>query len=130
MRRLLSLLLRYAAAGFPVGERALRSALALAWHCREAPNRALPDPALIETAASALREMLEEIEDLSRRLPPDAQAIGLAAKSLAERSLDECQQARVNTVRLVADMQQIGQLALAMRERLLLFPWERKSLPN
>lgn len=92
----------------------------------------LPPPReVMEQAVTSLSRMLEEIDELSVELPPDAKPIGLAARSLVERSLEACRKRHVDTARLAADMHQVGQLALAMRERLLLAPWERKTdLPN
>jgi hypothetical protein len=83
----------------------------------------------LDEARDLLKGMLEEIDELSRELPEDARPIGVAARSLVERSIEECRKPKVNAARLAADMQQVGALALAMRERLLLSPWSRRPLP-
>lgn len=87
------------------------------------------DGTTLDEARDLLREMLSEIEDLARELPEDARPIGVAARSLIERSIEECRKPRVNAARLAEDMAQVGALAHAMRERLLLSPWSRRPLP-
>lgn len=88
------------------------------------------DGALLTETAASLQHMLGEIDELERALPADAKAIGEAARSLVEASIEECRKPLVDAVKLSRDMQQVGALALAMRERLLLSPWSRKTPPN
>jgi len=85
------------------------------------------DPETLAESVVTLRQMLEEIEELAQDLPADARPIGEAARSLVQQSIDECAAPLVDGRRLARDMQQVGQLALAMRERLLLSPWHRPA---
>ena len=89
-----------------------------------------PDGKLLEGEITTLTGLLEEIDELSASLPEDARPIGEAARSLVERSLEECRKPIVDAARVARDMQQVGALAMAMRERLLLSPQTRKTLPS
>jgi hypothetical protein len=112
------------------------SLLAKAWRHFRGPRPAaaadgLPtelDASLFQESLRMLESMLAEIDSLAGELPEDARPIGIAARSLVERSIAECRKPIVNAARLNADMKQVSALALAMRERLLLWPWDRKDV--
>ncbi len=89
-----------------------------------------PDGKLLETEISTLAGLLVEIDELAANLPDDARPIGTVARGLVERSLEECKKPVVDTARITHDMQQVGDLATAMRERLLLSPQARRTLPS
>ena len=99
----------------------LRRALGLEEPPVETPPMRLEGKDLEETART-LQGMLAEIDELSDALPVDARAIGLAARSLVERSLEECRKPVVDALLVARDMEQVSVLAVAMRERLLLNP--------
>lgn len=83
------------------------------------------DGALLQDTLATLREMLVEMNERTDKLPDDVKPIGLAARGLLERSIEECAKPRVNSLKLAKDMQQFGRLAAAMRERLLLSNWSK-----
>lgn len=89
-----------------------------------------PDGQVLASEIQTLKTLLEEIDQLSLALPSDARPMGLAARDLVERSLEECGKPVVNAARLAFDMKQVGALALAMRERLLLAPYSRRTMPS
>lgn len=82
------------------------------------------DGTLLVDAVSTLRSMLVEIEELQGVLPQDARAMGEVARRIVESSIAECHEPVVDTERLAADMQCVGQLTAAMKIRLLLSPHE------
>lgn len=84
-------------------------------------------PALAE-AEDMLRTMLLELEELSPFLPSDAKPMAIAAREIIEVSLAECRKPVANAARIKQDMGQLNALALAMRERLLLSPQERRKV--
>src|SRR4051812_1260720 len=73
------------------------------------------DGSKLDEAREVLKSLLTEIEQLARDLPEDARPIGVAARSLVERSIEECRKPKVNAARLAEDIQQVAQLAVAMR---------------
>jgi len=84
------------------------------------------DPQVLAIAAITLRHMLEDVESIEADLPPHEQPVSAAARGLIQRSLAECRKPRADVVRLAADMQRVGEIAVAMRARILLAPLDRK----
>jgi len=84
------------------------------------------DPQVLAVAAITLRHMLEDVENIEADLPVHEQPMSAAARSIIQRSLAECRKPRADVVRLAADMQRIGEIAVAMRARILLAPLDRK----
>lgn len=70
----------------------------------------------------SLRSMRDEVDGLYSQLPEDAKPIGQAARRLVEDSLVDCQEDSFDPGKLAHDLQQLWQLAAAMRIRLLLSP--------
>lgn len=83
------------------------------------------DPSLLPRTASSLQDMLREVDTLARALPADASAMGEAARTLVQHSIDECRKPLVDARRLARDLHDVGVLALAMRQRILLAPRPR-----
>lgn len=86
------------------------------------------DPQVLAIAAITLRHMLEDVESIEADLPAHEQPVSAAARSLIQQSLAECRKPRADVVRLAADMQRVGEIAIAMRARILLAPLERKPV--
>lgn len=80
---------------------------------------------------ASLRAMRCEVEGLLDQLPEDARPMGQAARLIVEDSLVDCQEANFDALKLADDMQQVWELAAAMRIRLLLSPQGGpEGLPN